>query len=127
MKHLKRLNESIDHDELIDFCEQNLTSLFDYGYKLVLNEIWRLNGPSGYEIIIFNFYIGLDWDKFKLDYIPFLELLLLRYKPFESIRYNHFMVKVNNQDIKADDIVSDNFTPNSSKVRRISLSISNTI
>lgn len=37
------------------------------------------------------------------------------------------MVKVNNQDIKADDIISDNFTPNNDKIKRISLSISNTI
>jgi hypothetical protein len=39
MRHLKRFNESLDENELLDFCEVNLAYLLDEGFNIMISSI----------------------------------------------------------------------------------------
>ena len=83
MKHLRRYNESIDHDELKDFVESCLAYLLDEGFHVFIprglsgdsTAIWL--GLSNQYAVKSN---GFTWDQIKDYYIPLLKLLSNRYQ-----------------------------------------------
>lgn len=88
MKHLKRYNESIDENELKDFCEINLVYLLDDGFEIMISGN-NFSGGSFKSIKITN-PRSLDdrqdgtvnyfkWDDVKDHFIPFLTRLLNEY------------------------------------------------
>jgi len=82
MKHLKRYNESLDHDELEDFVESCLAYLLDEGFHVFIPK--GLSGDStAIWLAISHQYSAntssFTWDQIKDHYIPLLKLLSNRY------------------------------------------------
>jgi hypothetical protein len=101
MKYLKRIFESLDKNELLDFCETNLVYLLDEGFEIIVNDHFskRSEGNPFYQIIIEESNeesrLGLtnpnisvvktpfSWNKIKDYFIPFMDLLDKNYKLLE--------------------------------------------
>ena len=83
MKHLKRFNESIDHDELKDFVESCLAYLLDEGFHVFIPRGISDDGTTAIWLAISNQYsvnsTSFAWDDIKDYYIPLLKLLSNRY------------------------------------------------
>jgi hypothetical protein len=89
MIHLKRFNEKIqwnrDRPELLKFCEEYLAYLLDEGFDVSVrlyereNKSYR-NGirDEGY-ISIQSKNNTFKWNDVKEDFIPFLEMLVIKY------------------------------------------------
>ena len=82
MKHLRKFNESIDHDELKDFVESCLAYLLDEGFHVFIPR--GLTGDStAIWLAISHQYSAntssFTWDQIKDHYIPLLKLLSNRY------------------------------------------------
>ena len=82
MKHLRRYNESLDHDELEDFVESCLAYLLDEGFHVFIPK--GLSGDStAIWLAISHQYstntASFTWDQIKDHYIPLLKLLSNRY------------------------------------------------
>ena len=83
MKHLRKFNESIDHDELKDFVESCLAYLLDEGFHVFIPRASLDDGTTA-------IWLGLNyrenksnaftWDDIKDYYIPLLKLLSNRYQ-----------------------------------------------
>lgn len=136
MKHLKRFNES-NSDDVVEFCEQNLTTLLeDEGYSLVVNEYSNKTYTWGYsyEIIISKSDDYLEWDKFKLDFLPFIELLTSKYKlrvmRGRSVKTGELrdnIISMNGQSITKEEILDVDFKPQSQMIRKIIIVVDGTI
>lgn len=83
MKHLRKFNESIDHDELKDFVESCLAYLLDDGFKVFIPRGVSDDGTTAIWLSISNQYSGnstsFTWEQIKDHYIPLLKLLSNRY------------------------------------------------
>lgn len=79
MRYLKNFNESyiVDTDELQEFCEWNLATLLDNGYKVdVEYDEWDDDNDNFYISIESNkFGSFFSWDDLKDYVIPFMMLL----------------------------------------------------
>jgi len=86
MKHLKRIFESINVDELKDLVEGHLAYLFDEGfridYKTNINSRSIGYLPDDHIMIIFRKYeprtredLNFEWDDIKDYFIPFIKSL----------------------------------------------------
>lgn len=96
MKHLKRFNESLDVNDLNDFCETNLAYLVDEGFDIMISN--NFSGDSFKSIKITN-PRSLDdrqdgtvnyfkWNDIKDHFIPFFTRLLNQYS-----LYGNFIVE----------------------------------
>jgi hypothetical protein len=96
MKHLRKFNESIDENELRDFCEINLAYLLDDGFEIMISGN-NFSGDSFKSIKITN-PRSLDdrqdgtvnyfkWNDIKDHFIPFFTRLLNQYS-----LYGNFIV-----------------------------------
>lgn len=130
MKHLKKYNEDLifegagikEQEKLLSFCEENLVSLIDNNYSIVVRkpygkykktmliQIFRLPGNN-----------AEDWDDIKDNFIPFLVVLRNNYNiglyPKQDVKVSNkkwfdsrvsFAVigdKIN--DIMLDDLIKD--------------------
>jgi hypothetical protein len=95
MIHLKRFNEKIqwnrDRPELLKFCEEYLAYLLDEGFDVSVrlyekeNRLYR-NGirDEGY-ISIQSKNNTFKWNDVKEDFIPFLEMLVIKYDLVERL------------------------------------------
>lgn len=89
MKHLRKFNESLDHDELKDFVESCLAYLLDDGFKVFIpsgssgTSGVRDNDPISIWLSIYDTGLAnttsFTWDQIKDYYIPLLKLLSNRY------------------------------------------------
>jgi hypothetical protein len=79
MKHLRRYNESIDHDELKDFVEDCLAYLLDEGFNVFIPKSnFIMHGSVAIWLALKS--NGFTWDDIKDYYIPLLKLLSNRYQ-----------------------------------------------
>ena len=83
MKHLRKFNESIDHDELKDFVESCLAYLLDEGFHVFIPRGVSEDGTTAIWLAISHQYAAnaasFTWDQIKDYYIPLLKLLSNRY------------------------------------------------
>jgi hypothetical protein len=92
MKHLRRFNESINRDELLDFVENCLASLLDDGFHVFIPRILSDDDSVAIWLSISNQVVSLrntgtipytkdyfTWNEIKDHYIPLLNLLSNRY------------------------------------------------
>lgn len=93
MRYIKPFNENKDNfvDELKDFCETSLVYLLDDGYNVSLYIKDKVKYPEKNHVIVsldltpenqatIATYQKFYWDDVKNYYIPFLQLLVRRYK-----------------------------------------------
>lgn len=137
MRYLKGFTENYNNDVIVDFCNQHLTSLLeDEGYALTVNEynyrsLHNINysanvSSKSFEIIIFKNDNYLEWDKFKLDFLPFVELLLSNFKVRvmrgRSVKTGdprNNIITMNGQTITKEEILDSNFKPQQEKIRKV--------
>jgi hypothetical protein len=94
MKHLRRYNESIDENELRDFCETNLVYLLDEGFDIMISgnnfsgdsfKSIKITNPSSLYDPEHSIYYNLGpvnffkWNDIKDHFIPFFTRLLNQY------------------------------------------------
>lgn len=79
MKHLRRFNESqntLIHDDLKEFCQENLIALIDEGFHVMLK---KPHNKTGFIVILFKYEgdrkLGFTWNEIEEYYIPFLHRL----------------------------------------------------
>jgi len=100
MKHLRRYNESIDENELSDFCETNLVYLLDEGFDIMISgnnfsgdsfKSIKITNPSSlydpensiyYNLGPVNFF---KWNDIKDHFIPFFTRLLNQYSLHDNL------------------------------------------
>ena len=94
MKHLKEFNESLNKEELQDFCDTYLAYLLDEGYSIEASEI----GFGEYVLVLRNenrpTNVPIDspellftWEEVKDQFIPFLHMLSKQYTITRSIKF----------------------------------------
>jgi hypothetical protein len=77
MRYLKKYNESLDQNELKEFCEGCLAYLTD-DLNLTVEPAYKQEGV--YEINLYHETKRFSWQKIKDYYIPFIQLLANRYE-----------------------------------------------
>lgn len=93
MKHLRRFDESVNKEELQDFCDTYLAYLLDEGYSIEASEI----GFGEYLLVLRNenpTNVPIDspellftWEEVKDQFIPFLHMLSKQYTITRSIKF----------------------------------------
>jgi hypothetical protein len=93
MIHLRRFNESLNKEELQDFCDTYLAYLLDEGYSIEASEI----GFDEYLLVLRNEIttnVPIDsrellftWEEVKDQFIPFLHMLSKQYTITRSIKF----------------------------------------
>lgn len=138
MKHIRKYNEEADINDIIKFCNSHLVPLFDNGYKVEFFK--RVSGSrveniKVIEILITfidynNFNKGLEWSDIRIDFLPFLEMLIHKYKIIPSVgrsaitgKIRNNIVEINGQNIIKEQILDDEFVPSISNVRFIKINI----
>jgi len=93
MKHLKKFNESLNKEELQDFCDTYLAYLLDEGYSIEV-----VSGSDEYVLVLRNenrpTNVPMDspellftWEEVKDQFIPFLHMLSKQYTITRSIKF----------------------------------------
>ncbi len=116
MKHLKRIFESLNVDELKDIFEAYFSFLLDDGFIIkVSTERGLASLPENHAIIIFNKRGDeFEWDDVKDSFIPFIKCINKEYDILESdkfwkrpmeatIRFRYPVFISGNREIKYDD------------------------
>ena len=94
MIHLRKFNESLNKEELQDFCDTYLAYLLDEGYSIEASEI----GFDEYLLVLRNenrpTNVPIDspellftWEGVKDQFIPFLHMLSKQYTITRSIKF----------------------------------------
>ena len=94
MIHLRKFNESVNKEELQDFCDTYLAYLLDEGYSIEAGEI----GFDEYLLVLRNATkptnVPIDspellftWEEVKDQFIPFLHILSKQYTITRSIKF----------------------------------------
>jgi len=92
MKHLRKFNESLNKEELQDFCDTYLAYLLDEGYSI------EVSGSDEYVLVLRNenrpTNVPMDspellftWEEVKDQFIPFLHMLSKQYTITRSIKF----------------------------------------
>lgn len=78
MKYLKKflIKESVDIEEVQDFCDNALAYLIDEGFSVEINQF---NGKGYISILLKIPNDVFYWSEYKDDIIPFIEYLYERY------------------------------------------------
>jgi hypothetical protein len=93
MKHLRKFNESLNKEELQDFCDTYLAYLLDEGYSIETNEMFdeyllvlrNENRPT--DVPIDSPELLFTWEEVKDQFIPFLHMLSKQYTITRSIKF----------------------------------------
>ena len=79
MRYIKKYNESqnnLIHDDLKEFCQENLIALIDEGFHVMLK---KPNNKIGFIVNLFKYEgdrkLGFTWNEIEDYYIPFLHRL----------------------------------------------------
>ena len=94
MKHLRRFNESLNKEELQEFCDTYLAYLLDDGYSILATGI----DFDEYVLVLRNATrptnVPIDsperlfpWEEVKDQFIPFLHMLSKQYTIIGSIKF----------------------------------------
>lgn len=132
MRYLKLYEDHTNNDisELERFCEENLASLLDNGFKFrVVKVIGAFNIWLDMPIIYYedNNYVRPEfkWDDVKDDYIPFLEKLNSYYNFYDNKRDGYDIIfrngSVGINYYKHDDVINDTFTDSYSNKHTINM------
>ena len=83
MKHLRKFNESLNKEELQDFCDTYLAYLLDDGFEVSVEH--RYNNDKKYKIYDYHFITikktsKFKWEEIKDQFIPFISVLSKEYK-----------------------------------------------
>jgi hypothetical protein len=91
---LEQSNESVNKEELQDFCDTYLAYLLDEGYSIVVSEIGfdeyvlvLRNGRRLDNVPIDSPELLFPWEEVKDHFIPFLHMLSKQYKITRSIKF----------------------------------------
>lgn len=115
MKYIKGFNEGRYQAKkgtsgIVEFCESYLASILDtnrYTIKYIGSK-----ADKSIEITIKN--IGkqaLGWDDFKLDFLPFLEMLMREYTVVSSgHKLGNSIVNINGRFFTKEEMEDDNFS-----------------
>lgn len=125
MKHLKRFNEDIEwpnKSEVEELCKESLAYLLDKGYSF---RVFKYNDVN-YGHIIFNAKqrnnIAFKWSDIKDDFIPFLEMLIIKYGSHNGDGTNpddvNITVTLHTGTIKHSPNIGQYVVPGSYKVAR---------
>lgn len=108
MKHIKRFNEDKTKD-IKEFCELYLANLIDNSeLKNVYSFDCRTNPSKMTQIQIkSNGKQALKWDDFKIEFLPFYEMLT---KEFKIIPMGDLVVTINGSHYTKEKIFSDDFS-----------------
>jgi len=94
MKHLRKFNESLNKEDLQDFCDTYLAYLLDDGYSIVASEIGfgeyvlvLRNGKRLDNIPIDSPELLFAWEEVNDQFIPFLHMLSKQYTIIRSIKF----------------------------------------
>ena len=92
MKHLRKFNESLNKEDLQDFCDTYLAYLLDDGYSIVASEIGfgeyvlvLRNGKRLDNVPIDSPELLFPWEEVNDQFIPFLHMLSKQYTIIGSI------------------------------------------
>lgn len=103
MKYLRRFNENKAED-VKDFCELHLASLLDSKfYNLEINTSKKTN------MIYITLKAGkqaFKWEDFRVDFIPFIEMLLID-GDYEMVPLGDKIVTINNKHLNKEELLSD--------------------
>lgn len=104
MKYLKRIFESVNIDELKDFCESNLIYLIDEGFTIevidntdssfkkefagVTIRLSKYDRTTNSLLGTYKYNKDFNWNDIKDYYIPFLIRLSKEYKTFDKCLIN---------------------------------------
>lgn len=92
MKYLKRIFESVDKDDLLEFCESNLIYLIDEGFKI---EVYRGRATNDEDYSLCIKIIKVDntssdaylfsWNDIKDYFITFIQRLINNYELHKGV------------------------------------------
>lgn len=82
MKHLRGFNESLNKEELQDFCETYLAYLLDDGFEVSIQHMYSTKEyKHDYHFITINKVSNnFKWEEIKDQFIPFISVLSKEYK-----------------------------------------------
>lgn len=103
MKYLKKFNESLELNELKNFCDLYLAYLYDDDFKLSFD--------NNDDFINVNIDKGIDnfkYEDVKDIFIPFLTILSEKYEVEEVV----FIYNSDYKIVELINIIKDSFTPN---------------
>lgn len=85
MKHLRKFNESIDKEELQDFCETYLAYLLDDGFDVGIEHMYsNKEYKHDYHFVTIKkpgkVSNNFKWEEIKDQFIPFISVLSKQYK-----------------------------------------------
>jgi RNA recognition motif-containing protein len=125
MRYLKKFNESasqeVSIEELVKFCDEYLAYLKDSGFDISITKpadvLKKYTSHLNYIIIrLFkkgNTNYKFDWSEIKYDFIPFFEILSIKYKLDKF--YDDFCIEVvvDSSEIflTKDDVMRDRKDP----------------
>jgi len=90
MKHLRKFNERVEHEEIKYFCEINLAYLLDEGVDVRVSYY-----DSSEDEVVIDFHEKIFWNECKDHIIPFLSRVGNKYELGEfGIIKNNFMFAV---------------------------------
>lgn len=115
MKYIKKYNESqntLIHDDLKEFCQENLISLIDEGFHVMLK---KPHNKIGFIVKLFKYEgdrkLGFTWNEIEEYYIPFLHRLsnLYSIEPVITIELvyiniNGIIYNTGREHIKIDEL-----------------------
>ena len=106
MKHLRRFNESVNKEELQDFCETYLAYLLDNDdFKIKASIYYGLVNNTNHQIEFEN-QKGFKWDEIKNFFIPFLVHLNNKY---DISTINIFTSKLRWYRVGFNQLINDDF------------------
>ena len=87
MKHLRGFNESLDKEELQDFCETYLAYLLDDGFEVSVEHMYstkEYKHKHDYHFVTIKkpgkVLNNFKWEEIKDQFIPFISVLSKQYK-----------------------------------------------
>ncbi len=117
MKHIKKFSEAkswIKKEEeqgIEEFCQSYLASILDTNWYTI-SYIGSKRDNLVEITINSNGKQALRWRDFKIDFLPFLEMLMKEYKVVSSgHKLGRAIVNVNGLELTMDEIMDDEFEP----------------
>ena len=99
MKHIRKFKESVDNDELQEFCNNNLAYLIDDGFIVSCTDRGFYS-----RVGIHKPHKTFNWYDVSNDIIPFMEVLSKDY----IVSGIYFYINPRDKTIKLYDILNDN-------------------
>jgi hypothetical protein len=112
MRYIKRFTEEFEKaNDIVEFCNSYLASILDTNWYTI-SYIGSKRDNIVEITIKSNDKQALKWIDFKIDFLPFLEMLMKEYKVVSSgHKSGNAIVNVNGLELTMDEIMDDEFIP----------------